>query len=141
MAQAGRDAFPAGQVPLQQDLAVIPALEHPSLPRGSASGGGAVSGNVCPELPGEAELLPRASGKASSRPQPTPGDIQGDAVHAGALHLFPVPLASPEGMEKDPAAAWCVHHCQGVPIPVGQVLGTKQERSGDRQTDFGPGMG
>lgn len=100
-----------------------------------------MSGNVCPELPGEAELLPRASGKASSRPQPTSGDIQGDAIRAGALHVFPVPLASPEGVEKDPAAALCVHHCQSVPIPVGQVAGTKQGRSGDRQTDFGPGVG
>lgn len=52
---------PAGQVPLQHGLAVVPAMGHPPLPRGLACNVGAAARAGCPELLGEADLLPRLS--------------------------------------------------------------------------------
>lgn len=103
---------PAGQVPLQHGLAAIPAMGHPPLPRGPAGSGGAAARAGCPELLGEAGLLPRlppiALGRRMARPQSTLGGIRfykGDANHSGTLGLWsPCPWHCPRGWEKGPVA-------------------------------------
>lgn len=68
------------------------------------------------------ECLSGAAGGVWNRllqTSPSPGDSRGDAIHPGALDVFPVPLASPGGMQlRGVSITASMSPPQRVPIPV-----------------------